>query len=235
MTVMATLILSPGLLLTSQLYANLEDHLAGRFPIHHTDTTGLDTITAMAERALAETEGPIIPIGLSMGGYITLEIARLAPERLKALVIMDSNAVADTEEKRAERRKLIAMSKIGRFKGVTSVLMPKFIAEQHLGEASITQPIIDMAGEIGRDNFALQQNAIMTRRDQFGTLSGLRLPGLFIVGDQDSLTPPDQVRAMADALPGSTYVEIRGSGHLPPLEAPMDVNRAVERFLSEVA
>jgi len=229
---MATLILSPGLLLTKRLYASLEDHLAGKYPVYHADTTGLDTITAMAERALDETDGSIIPVGLSMGGYITLEIARLAPERLKGLIIMDSNAAADTDEKREERRKLIAMSKIGRFKGVTSVLMPKFIAEQHLNDARITDAVIEMAGEIGRDNFALQQQAIMSRRDQFDTLSGLSVPGLFIVGSLDLLTPPDQVREMAEAMPGSTYVEIEGSGHLPPLEAPTAVNIEVERFLS---
>ncbi|XDZ66805.1 alpha/beta fold hydrolase [Alphaproteobacteria bacterium LSUCC0684] len=228
----ATLILSPGLLLTRKLYASLEDHLAGRYPVHHTDTTGLDTITAMAERVIDETDGPIIPIGLSMGGYITLEIARLAPERLSALIIMDSNATADTEAKREERQKLIAMSNIGRFKGVTSVLMPKFIAEQHLNDARITDAVTEMAAEIGRDNFILQQKAIMTRREQFSTLSGLSMPGLFLVGSLDLLTPPDQVRAMADAMAGSTYVEIEGSGHLPPLEAPAAVNLEVEKFLS---
>jgi len=231
-TIMTTLIFSPGLLLTEKLYAGLEHHLDGRYPIHHTDTTGADTITAMAERALDQTTGLIIPVGLSMGGYITLEIARLAPERLRALVIMDSNAIADTQERREERRKLIEMSKIGRFKGVTSALMPKFIARHNLDDERITGLVTEMAQEIGRDNFILQQNAIMSRRDQFDTLSGLDRPGLFIVGSEDTLTPPEQVRAMADAMPDSTFVEIRNSGHLPPLEDPLSVNRAVENFLS---
>jgi len=229
---MTTLIFSPGLLLTEKLYNGLERHLDGRYPIHHTDTTGVDTITAMAERALDQTTGLIIPVGLSMGGYITLEMARLAPERLRALVIMDSNAIADTQERREERRKLIEMSKIGRFKGVTSALMPKFIARHNLGDERITGAVTDMAQDIGRDNFILQQNAIMSRRDQFDTLSGLDQPGLFIVGSEDTLTPPEQVRAMADAMTDSTYVEIRNSGHLPPLEDPVSVNRAVENFLS---
>lgn len=229
---MITLIFSPGLLLTKKLYAGLERHLDGRYPIHHTDTTGADTITAMAERALDQTTGLIIPVGLSMGGYITLEMARLAPERLRALVIMDSNATADTQERREERRKLIEMSKIGRFKGVTSALMPKFIARRNLGDERITGAVTEMAQEIGRDNFILQQNAIMSRRDQFDTLSGLDMPGLFVVGSEDTLTPPEQVREMADAMTDSTYVEIRNSGHLPPLEDPVSVNRAVENFLS---
>jgi len=229
---MITLIFSPGLLLTKKLYAGLERHLDGRYPIHHTDTTGVDTITAMAERALDQTTGLIIPVGLSMGGYITLEIARLAPERLRALVIMDSNAIADTPERREERRKLIEMSKIGRFKGVTSALMPKFIARRNIDDERITGAVTEMAQEIGRDNFILQQNAIMSRRDQFDTLSGLDMPGLFVVGSEDTLTPPEQVREMADALTDSTYVEIRNSGHLPPLEDPVSVNRAVENFLS---
>jgi len=229
---MTTLILSPGLLLTSRLYADLESHLDGRYLIHHADTKGVDTITAMAERALEQTTGPIIPVGLSMGGYITLEIARLAPERVKALIIMDSNATADTDARRDERRKLIAMSTIGRFKGVTSTLMPKFIAQHNLHDERITGAVTEMAQEIGRDNFVLQQNAIMSRRDQFDTLSGLDMPGLFIVGSEDTLTPPDQVKAMADGMPGSLYLEIKNSGHLPPLEEPMAVNLAVENFLS---
>jgi len=231
---MATLVLSPGLLLTRRLYAGLEESLAGRYPIHHTDTTGLDSITAMAARVLDETTGPLIPIGLSMGGYITLEIARLAPERVQALIIMDSNAIADSEERRAERRKLVEMSKVGRFKGVTSVLMPRFIAEKHLDNVKITGPVVEMAQEIGQENFALQQQAIMTRRDQFDTLKGLIQPGLFVVGALDTLTPPEQVKAMAAAMTNSSYVEIEGSGHLPPLEAPAAVNAAILAFLASI-
>lgn len=231
---MTTLIFTPGLLLTPRLFDEQINALGGRWPVHFTPTTGLDSITAMAEAALDAIDGPVIAIGLSMGGYVSLEIARLAPQRLKALVIMDSNASADPQDKRTERQRLIDMSSLGQFRGVTRTLLPRLVAEANLDDETITRPIMAMAAEIGKENFALQQRAIMNRRDQFDTLKSLDCPGLFMVGEEDSLTPPAQVRAMADAMAGGQYVTIADSGHLPPLEAPEAVNAALLAFLDEV-
>ena len=231
---MPKLVFIPGLLLTSTFFSNQAEALGGQYEIAYADTIGLDTITAMAERLLDEVNGNFTPIGLSMGGYITLELARLAPDRLDAMVVMDSAAHQDSEEKIKTRKALIEMSYLGKFKGVTRTLLPSLIAPHHLKNDDLCQHIIDMAGMIGHENFVLQQKAIMSRRDQFDTLRGLDKASLFVVGDVDVLTPPEQVLAMADATRGSHFVEIANTGHLPPIESPKATNRVLAEFLDKI-
>lgn len=229
---MPTLVFIPGLMLTPRLYDPQVAAFRDRFPIAFGDTLNKGNITAMAEAALAATEDEIIPVGLSMGGYVALEMARLAPQRLKGLIIMDSNAATDSPDRKAERQRLIDMSGLGKFRGVTKTLLAQFIAHANLNDETITMPIMAMAEEVGRDNFILQQQAIMSRRDQFDTLRQLDIPGLFIVGSED-IAFLEPVRDMAAAMKNSTYVEIADAGHLPTLEEPDAVIDAMEGFLGK--
>ena len=229
---MPTLVFIPGLMLTPRLYDPQVAAFRERFPIVFGDTLNQGNITAMAEAALAATEDEIIPVGLSMGGYVALEMARLAPQRLKGLIIMDSNAATDSPDRKAERQRLIEMSGLGKFRGVTKTLLAQFIAHANLNDETITMPIMAMAEEVGRDNFILQQQAIMSRRDQFDTLRQLDIPGLFIVGSED-IAFLEPVRDMAAAMKNSTYVEIADAGHLPTLEEPEAVIDAMEGFLGK--
>jgi 3-oxoadipate enol-lactonase len=64
------------------------------------------------------------------------------------------------------------------------------------------------------------------------TLVGL--PSLVIVGQEDTLTPPDRARAMAQAIPGARLEIIPGAGHLPSVEQPAAVTRSLREFLSSL-
>ena len=229
---MPTLVFISGLMLTPRLYDPQVAAFRDRFPIAFGETLNMDSITAMAEAALATTEDAIIPVGLSLGGYVALEMARLAPERLRGLIVMDSNAATDSTDRKAERQRLIDMSSLGKFRGVTKTLLAQFIAHANLDDETITMPIMTMAEQVGRENFILQQQAIMSRRDQFDTLRQLDIPGLFIVGSED-IAFLEPVRDMAAAMKNSTYVEIADAGHLPTLEEPEAVIDAMEGFLGK--
>ena len=234
-----TLVFIPGLLLTADLYAHQTAALKGEYSIHHAETKGMDSITAMAERALDETSGKILPIGLSMGGIIALEIARIGKDRLSGLVVMDSTAGADTDARRAERIKEIKIltslmqnpeARV-KFKGITTQLLPRFIAPQFLDDTVLTKRIMDMAASIGQDNFILQQTALLNRHEQLDMLKNFDLPSLFLVGALDTLTPPPLAQTMAETAPNSRYVEIPNVGHLPPIEDPEAVTKALKDFL----
>ena len=69
----------------------------------HADLSLDDNIPALAGRTLAVTDGMLIPIGLSMGGIVALEMARQAPERIAGMVLSDTNAGADLAERAAAR------------------------------------------------------------------------------------------------------------------------------------
>jgi len=84
-SLMPTLVFIPGLLCTSALFQAQIDVLEMTHKIKVADTTGLDCISAISERILAQIDGPLILFGLSMGGYIAMETARLDASRVRGL------------------------------------------------------------------------------------------------------------------------------------------------------
>ena len=84
-SLMSTLVFIPGLLCTSALFQAQIDVLETTHKIMIADTTGLSSISAMSKRVLAQTDGPLILFGLSMGGYIAMETARLDASRVHGL------------------------------------------------------------------------------------------------------------------------------------------------------
>ena len=89
---MSTLVFIPGLLCTSALFQAQIDALDAKHKIMIADTTGLDNISAMSERILEQTVGPLILFGLSMGGYIAMETARLDSSRVQGLGVFNGGA-----------------------------------------------------------------------------------------------------------------------------------------------
>ena len=69
------------------------------------------------------------------------------------------------------------------------------------------------------------------RPDMTAALGRIRCPTLVIVGREDVISPPTEMRDMASAIPGCKFVEIPDAGHLSPLENPAAVNAAIGEFL----
>ena len=105
-----TPIFIPGLLCTQWLFHGQAD-IASDTAVF-ADTCQHDTITGMAEAALAQTRGQLVPIGLSMGGFVALEMVRLAPARISAMALFSTNCRQDTDAQRASVA-TISPSKMG--------------------------------------------------------------------------------------------------------------------------
>src|SRR5690606_28583873 len=126
--------------------------------------------------------------GLSMGGYIALEIMRQAPERVLALALLDTSARPDTEEASANRRTAIEQAKTD-YKTVIEKLTAKLIHPDHLQNTALTDVITAMAHSLGKDVFIQQQNAIIGRKDSRESLNNIQCPTLILCGRDDGVTP----------------------------------------------
>jgi pimeloyl-ACP methyl ester carboxylesterase len=214
------LILLPGLLCDEALWAHQTRYLAEVADITVADLTGRDSVAALAADVLATAPQRFAVAGLSMGGYVALEIVRQAPERVVKLALLDTNARADTDKQRRRRRGLMALADRGEFRGVTPRLLPMLIHPDRFGEEALTGEVMTMAERVGRDAFLRQQKLIMDRPDSRPALSSLRLPTLVLCGRQDAISTLEMHVEMAEAIPGARLAIVEECGHLAAIERP---------------
>ena len=224
------LLLLPGLLCDARLWRDQATGLADRADPVVADLTLDPGVGEMAARALAMVEGRFALAGLSMGGYVALEVMRRAPDRVERLALFDTSARPDTPEQSRQRRGLMAMTRQGRFKGVTPRLLPRLLHARNLG-GPLAEAVMAMAERVGRDAFLRQQAAILGRPDSRGDLPGIAVPTLVAVGEADVLTPPDLARELAAAIPGAVLHVLPGCGHLPSMEEPEAVTALLHAWL----
>ena len=185
----------------------------------------------MAQRVLSEAPESFALAGLSMGGYVALEIARQAPDRIARLALLDTSARADGYEQTARRQALIDLARRGEFKGVTRRLLPQLVHPDRLNDSQLTETVFAMAERLGRETFQRQQRVIMNRPDSRRDLGLIHCPTLVLCGRQDILTPLAVSEEMAEKIPRASLAVIEDCGHLAPLERPRAVNAALRDWL----
>jgi pimeloyl-ACP methyl ester carboxylesterase len=226
-------VLVPGLLCTPRLYAEQIPVLWRYGPVTVADHTRDDSMRAIARRVLSQAPPRFALIGLSMGGYIAFEMLRQAPERIGKLALLDTTARPDAPEQIENRKGLMRMARDGRFGEVWSLLFPRLVGAPRHGDEALKAIVREMARDVGAEAFVRQQTAIMERVDSRPDLGSILCPTLVLVGEQDTLTPPDRAAEIAAGIANARQVVVPGSGHLSTLEEPQAVNRALGEFLDD--
>ncbi|HEX8664769.1 MAG TPA: alpha/beta fold hydrolase [Beijerinckiaceae bacterium] len=226
-----SLVLAPGLNCTGRLFEPQVAALGRNREIVLADHTRDADMAAIARRLLAAAPEKFVLAGLSMGGYLALEIVRQAPARVLRLALLDTNARADTDEQRRNREREIALTEGGRFREVCDARWEKSVHPDRRSDPVLRRIYDLMAEETGPAVFVRQLRAIMARRDSCPDLPAIRVPTLALVGEEDELTPPEQAREMAALIPGATLVTVPACGHLSTLERPREVADALAAWL----
>lgn len=232
MTTRPPLLFLPGLLCDGALWAHQTHHLEDVAQPRVMDITHDDSITRMARHVLENAPPRFALAGLSMGGYVALEIMRLDPSRVIQLALINTSARADTPENIERRKGFIALAKTGKFKGVTPKLLPHLIHESRIHDPEVGGVVLKMAERVGRDAFIRQQTAIMNRIDSRPSLAAIAVPTLMIVGRQDITTPPAIAEEIVAGVKGAKLALIEDCGHLSPLERPQAVTTLLRMWLS---
>lgn len=225
------LVLVPGLLLSPRVYADQVPELWRHGPVMVADNTRGETIGQMASAILAAAPPRFALAGLSLGGYLALEIMRQAAGRVAKLALLDTSARPDTPEQTARRQAQIEKTRSGRFAEIAGEQWPVLVAPARRGDSRLREVVEVMAGETGPDAFIRQQLTIISRPDSRPDLPSIRCPSLVLVGEQDALAPPELSAEMAGAIPGARLVTVPGSGHLSTLEQPRLVTSALAGWL----
>ncbi len=225
------LVLVPGLNCTAELFGPQVEAFAGRRDISIADHQHDETIAEFARRLLATAPPRFALAGLSMGGYVALEVMRQAPQRVERLALLDTHASADAPEDTEIRQVAIKFAQTGRFDDIHGILWPRLVHLGRLGDAALETVVRTMADKTGPARFIRQQKAVMARPSYEAGLAAIRCPTLILVGDADAITPRFMSEDMADAIAGSHLVVVPDCGHLSTLEQPAAVNAALEAWL----
>src|SRR5688572_20348500 len=170
--------------------------------------------------------------GLSMGGYICLAIARLAPERMRGLILIDTRETADTDEARNGRYASIEKVKKEGVRPIVESMLPKMLTPQ--SPLEMRDRIREIMSSSSPDGVIAALRAMATRPDSTPVLRKIAVPTLVIVGEQDTITPPADAERMTATIPGARLVRIEGAAHLSNYEKAAEVNRAVTAFVNAV-
>lgn len=180
-----------------------------------------------AASLLDELEGELVPVGASMGGYCALALARLAPERVHALVLAGSRADADSPERRAGRADTIDL--IGRegAAGLWRAMRPKLFGPAAPAEAVARAEEIALEQE--PEELLAAVEAIRDRPDSTETATAI--PLALVLGDEDPFVDGGYAAELAASSPQVRRVILPGCGHLPNMERPQDFDDALRRVL----
>ena len=229
---MTPIVLVPGLLCTAEIFAPQVATLWPYGPITVASTMEGTTIAEIASLILAAAPPRFALGGISMGGYISLEIMRRAPERVTKLALLSTQARPDTPEVIAQRRTMLGYARNNDFGSMLAQAMTGIVHPKHLNDVNLRAINRRMGQTIGIEGYARQTEAVIARIDSRPGLSAIKVPTLVVTGEDDKVIPPDRSDEMAAAIPGARLVKLAECGHESTLEQPDAVNRAMIEWIS---
>lgn len=178
---------------------------------------------------------PIVVVGFSMGGYVAWQFVRKHASRLRGLVQCDTKAAADTDDARAVRLKMADQVSEWGSARVAEMLGPKLLARRSFeAKPAVVAEVRRVVAATPPAAIACAQRGMASRPDMTGLLPSIRVPTLVLVGQEDAISPPAEMRAIAEAIPNARFVEIPDAGHMTTMENPQAVNGALRPFVEEI-
>jgi len=172
--------------------------------------------------------------GLSMGGYVALAFYKQFPSRVRALVLADTRAQADTEEAKQTRAQQAEKALSEGMAGIADAMLPKLLTPETVSKRpEVVKRVRDMMLKTKPEGAAAALLGMAEREDQTELLSRVTSPTLILVGAEDAITPVADSEKMRDCIAGSRLVVIENAGHVSNLERTEQFNEALLKFLRE--
>ncbi|QKV17290.1 alpha/beta fold hydrolase [Oricola thermophila] len=225
-----TLVLVPGLLSDSVVWQPLADAAAGRFSVHVADVSRGTSITGMAETILGETDGPLIVVGHSMGGRVAMEMARLAPGRVKGLVLANTGHHPKREGEETRRQAMIDLGHES-MERLAAQWLPPMVDPARTVDGALMEMLTAMVLRADAAQHERQIRALIGRPNASAYLEDVACPVLLVAARQDAWSPIAQHEEIGAAVADSEMVVIEDAGHFAPVERPAETTTAIMEWL----
>jgi 3-oxoadipate enol-lactonase len=171
--------------------------------------------------------------GVSMGGYVAFGCLRLFPEKVSGLILADTRPEPDSEEMRGNRKNMARRVAEEGVEVLIELQMERLLARDTLeNDAAVVEKVRAMILESTPNGVVAALGAMRDRPDSTSLLAEIDVPTLVIGGEEDEISSPEVMGAMAEKIPNSRHVTLARAGHLSNLEAPEGFNKALEEFLT---
>lgn len=208
------LVAIPGYMLDDRLWEALRPTAPG---LVHVPLAGGASIAEMARAALdAAPAGRFDLLGFSMGGYVAREIARIAPGRVRSLILVATSSRADTPLQISQRQTAAKAKPLGSFRGLGRVAIIHSLHPDNASNTALIERVRLMGERLGRDMFIEQ--SMIVRDSDTDRLSEIHCPTLVIAAAQDQMRSGEEARELAAGIPGARLEVIDNAGHMIPLE-----------------
>jgi len=172
--------------------------------------------------------------GLSMGGYVALAFYKQFPSRVRAFVLADTRAQADTEEGKQTRAQQAEKALNEGMAGIADAMLPKLLTPETVSKRpEVVKRVRDMMLKTKPEGAAAALHGMAERENQRELLTKITAPTLIMVGAEDAITPVADSEKMYAAIPDSRLVVIENAGHVSNLERTEQFNDALLSFLKE--
>lgn len=180
--------------------------------------------------------GPAVVVGLSMGGYVSFAFWRRHRERVRALVLADTRAGADSVEGREKRRRLIDVVRQRGTAALAEMQLATMLGESTRAQRpEVVELVRGMMAAAPADGVVGALEAMMARADSTRTLETIDVATLIVVGADDTITPPTEAESMHRAIRGSRLEVIADAGHVCNLERPAAFTHVLSEFVEGIS
>jgi 3-oxoadipate enol-lactonase len=177
----------------------------------------------------------VVACGLSMGGYVALALLRRHRARVRGLILTSTRATADTPEASDKRARLIDFIAAHGVEALAGAQLAGMLSRVTLeSRAGVREALREIMASASPQGAIGGQRAMMERPDASDLLATIDVPALVVAGAEDVLTPPDEQRALAAAIPGCRFELLAGAGHACAFERPAAFNHVLSEFLASL-
>ncbi|HZH53562.1 MAG TPA: alpha/beta hydrolase [Microvirga sp.] len=225
------IVLLPGLLCDASIWSAQINALEPHADVFVADFSQHDSIEGMARSALALMEGPVTVVGHSMGARVAMEMARLAPQRVERLGLIDTGAHPRRDGEEVHRQALVDLAFAEGMEVLAERWLPPMVHERRADDPALMEPLKNMVMRASPEQHRRQIQALLNRPDARAQLAKITCPTLVMVGRQDRWSPLSQHEEMVALIPNAELVVIEDSGHMTLVEQPEQVSSALLRWL----
>jgi pimeloyl-ACP methyl ester carboxylesterase len=230
MTSTTTIALIPGLLSDDFVWQSVISALQGKVPVAVADLSTQDSLTAMAEDTLDACPGDLFVAGHSMGARVAMEMARLAPQRVVRLALLDTGIHPLKVGEPERRAEIVAFAHAHGMTALAKRWLPGMVHPDRTGDRALMAGLTAMVERMDPALHERQIRALVNRPDASAYVAGIACPTLLAVGRQDQWSPLAQHEEMLRLMPNARLAVIEDAGHFAPVEQPEAVVALLESW-----